>query len=392
MRFLLNRTQRIPCKHAFAMRPRQGIVYPMSRIRFRIVPPVDRSPEGVFISGSSEVLGAWDPAKALRLTWQPPFHIGEIESPTGSHFEYKITRGSWEREAVDAHGNVPGNLSHEVWLDATLQHIVADWKDRFSGRLTRDVMGSRLLAQDRELLIWLPSGYSRESEHRFPLIILHDGDAIFDPALSQPSGIDLAADEWASMLARRGMMPESIVVGVRHPEGFSPDDITLRDYELSPEHGGEGYSRFVAQELVSHMDQHYRTIATPASRILGGVGLGALNAFHTALRHPGVFGGIACLSTSFEDVSQSLPATCAALRLLEETPTLDKKLRMHFDYGDHEIDECYEGYHNLLASLLRAKGWIDGREFQIQRITGAGHTPISWRARLGNALSFAARS
>ena len=392
MRFLLNRIQRIRSKPAFAMRVWQGIIYPMSRIRFRIVPPVDRSAEGVFISGSSDELGGWDPAKALRLTWQPPFHTGEIESPTGSHFEYKITRGSWEREAVDAHGNVPSNLSHEVWLDATLQHTVADWKDRFSGRLTRDVMGSRLLTQDRELLIWLPPAYSRESEHRFPLIILHDGDAIFDPLLSQPSGIDLAADEWASMLARRGMMPESIVVGVRHPEGFSPEDITLRDYELSPEHGGEGYSHFVAQELVAHMDQHYRTIATPASRILGGVGLGALNAFHTALRHPGVFGGIACLSTSFEDVSQSLPATCTALRVLEEMPTLDKKLRMHFDYGNQEIDECYEGYHNLLASLLRSKGWIDGREFQIQRIPGAGHTPISWRARLGNALRFAARS
>ncbi|MCX6961167.1 MAG: alpha/beta hydrolase-fold protein [Verrucomicrobia bacterium] len=364
----------------------------MSRIRFRIVPSVDRSSEGVFISGSSEALGCWDPSRALRLTWQPPFHTGEIEAPTGSHFEYKITRGSWEREAVDAHGNVPGNLSHEVWLDATLQHTVADWKDRFSGRLTREVMGSRLLAQDRELLIWLPPAYSRDSAHRFPLVILHDGDAIFDPALSQPSGIDLAADEWVSMLSRRGMMPESIVVGVRHPEGFSPEDITLRDYELSPELGGEGYAGFIAQELVAHMDQHYRTIASPSSRILGGVGLGALHAFHTALRHPGIFGGLACLSTSFEDISQSLPSNCAALRLLEETPTLPKNLRMHFDYGDQEIDECYEGYHTLLASQLRSKGLVEGREFQIQRIPGAGHTPISWRARLGNALSFASRS
>jgi enterochelin esterase-like enzyme len=370
----------------------QVIVSCMSRIRFRIVPPVDRSSEGVFISGSSESLGCWDPARALRLTWLAPFHTGEIEAPTGSHFEYKITRGSWEREAVDAHGNVPGNFSHEVWLDATLQHTVADWKDRFSGRLTREVMGSRLLAQDRELLIWLPPAYSRDSGHRFPLVILHDGDAIFDPALSQPSGIDLAADEWVSMLSRRGMMPESIVVGVRHPEGFSPEDITLRDYELSPELGGEGYAGFIAQELVAHMDQHYRTIASPSSRILGGVGLGALHAFHTALRHPGIFGGLACLSTSFEDISQSLPTNCAALRLLEETPTLPKNLRMHFDYGDLDIDECYEGYHTLLAASLRSKGLVEGREFQIQRIPGAGHTPISWRARLGNALSFAAKS
>lgn len=374
------------------MRGRKAIVSPMSRIRFRIVPPVDRSSEGVFISGGCESLGNWDPSRALRLAWEPPFHTGEIEAPTGSRFEYKITRGSWEREAVDAHGNVPGNLFHEVWLDATLQHTIADWKDRFSGRLTREVIGSRLLAQDRELLIWLPPAYSRDPEHRFPLIVLHDGDAIFDPALSQPSGIDLAADEWVSMLSRRGMMPESIVVGVRHPEGFSPEDITLRDHELSPELGGDGYARFIVQELVAHMDQHYRTIAAPSSRILGGVGLGALHAFHTVLRHPGVFGGLACLSTSFEDISQSLPSNCAALRMLEETPTLDKNLRMHFDYGDHEIDECYEGYHTLLASSLRSKGFIEGRQFQIQRIPRAGHTPISWRTRLGNALSFASRS
>jgi enterochelin esterase-like enzyme len=361
----------------------------MSRIRFRIIPPVDRSSEPVFVSGSSEALGFWDPTKALPLRYEHPFHTGEIEAPTGLHFEYKITRGSWEREAVEAHGNVPGNLSHEVWLDATLQHTVADWKDRFKGRLTRDVMSSRLLAQDRELLIWLPEGYSRETGHRFPLIILHDGDSIFDPALSVPSGVDLAADEWASLLARRGIIPESIVVGVRHPEGFSPEDITLRDYELSPEWGGEGYARFLTQELVLHMDQHYRTIASPASRILGGVGLGALNAFHTALTRPGVFGGVACLSTSFEDVSQSVPATCAALRLLEEIPALDKNLRIYFDYGDQEIDECYEGYHHMLASLLISKGWSEGVEFRIQRIPGAGHNPLSWRTRLGEALSFA---
>lgn len=362
----------------------------MSRIRFRIIPPVDRSSDAIFLSGSCEALGCWNPAKALGLKYEPPYHLGEIEIPTGSHFEYKITRGSWEREAVDAHGNIPSNLFHEVWLDATLQHTIADWKDRFKGRLIRDVLASHTLAQDRELMIWLPEGYSRETAHRFPIIILHDGDSIFDPTLSAPSGIDLAADEWASLLARRGIIPESIVVGVRHPEGFSPEDITMRDHELSPELGGEVYARFITQELVPHMDQHYRTIATPAARLLGGTGLGALHAFHTAMTYPRVFGGIACLSTSFEDVSQCVPATCSALRRLEELPKLGKKLRVYFDYGDREIDECYEGYHTMLASILTAKGWSEGSEFRIRRIPGAGHNPLSWRTRLGDALSFAA--
>ena len=118
----------------------------MSKIRFRIIPPVDRPEAKVFIAGSHRDLGSWDPAKAMPLDFDGVFHNGSIEADTGSHVEYKITRGSWESEAVEAFGHVPANSRHEIWLDATLQHTVADWKDRYCGRLTRERLHSRILA------------------------------------------------------------------------------------------------------------------------------------------------------------------------------------------------------------------------------------------------------
>ncbi|MFZ4776037.1 MAG: alpha/beta hydrolase-fold protein [Terrimicrobiaceae bacterium] len=364
----------------------------MSRIRFRIVPPVDRSSDRAYVIGSHPELGDWNPATALPLTWKDPYLEGEFEVEAGTPFEYKILRGSWEAEAVDAFGHVPGNYSHEAWLDTTLHHTVADWKDRYHGRLTRDRIHSRGLAGWRDLLVWLPQSYAAEPNRRFPVIILHDGDNVFNPLTSNISGVDLAADEWVSLLSSQGVMPESLVVGVCHPEGFSEENDSLRDFDLSPELGGAAYAHFVATELVSHMDTHYRTFAKPQARALGGVSLGALNSFYTALRHPGVFGNFLCLSTSFEDISQSLPAHSGQLQVLAVEPALPDGVRMYFDYGTEGLDECYAPYHADLGSLLREKGWQDGGQFVIRKIEGGKHDELSWRSRFGDALRFIAGS
>ena len=362
----------------------------MSKIRFRIVPPVDRSSSAAYVIGNIPAIGDWNPAKALPLHWADPYLEGGFEAETGTHFEYKIIRGSWEAEAVDAFGDVPGNYFHEVWLDATMHHTVADWKDRYRGRLTRERIHSRGLAGWRDLLIWLPQSYGTESTRRFPVVIFHDGDNVFDPLTSAISGVDLAADEWVSLLSSQGVMSESIVVGVCHPEGFTEENNSMRDFDLSPELGGAAYAHFVATELVAHMDAHYRTLAVPDARVLGGVSLGALNSFYTALRHPGVFGNFLCLSTAFEDISQSLPSNAAQLNALDVEPALPGGVRMYFDYGTHGLDECYDPYHAELGSLLRQKGWSDGAQFVIRKVEGGTHDELSWRHRLGDALRFIA--
>jgi len=363
----------------------------MSRIRFEILPPVDRPEEPVSLCGNTRSLGEWDAARALALRWEGDRHVGAIEADTGAVLEYKVLRGgSWEAEAVDAWGNVPPNARHEVWLDATVHRTVADWKDRDSGRLMRDRVYSRTLAAWRELLIWLPPGYVTEHERRFPVLYFNDGANVFDPETSPITKVDLAADEWVRLLAAEKAMPESIVVGVCHPEGFAEGMRSERDIDLSLELGGSAYAKFLATELVEAIDARYRTLADRRARLIGGASLGGLNAFYTAMNHPEVFGRMLGLSTAFGDVSQSPPGECAALRMLAGREALPEGVRMYFDYGTAGIDGGYGPYHRELEALLRAKGWEDGREFHILRVIGGDHNEQSWRSRLGDALRFLA--
>lgn len=308
----------------------------MSKIRFQILPPIDRPDEVVFVTGSIPPLGDWQPEKSLRLKWKPPYHLGEIEA--GMRFEYKILRGSWQAEAVDAYGDVPANYSCEAWLDSIQHHTVADWKDRYRGRLTREQIHSRVLAGNRELLIWLPQSYGSESQRRFPVIVLHDGANVFDPLTSPISGVDWAADEWVNLLSRHGVMPEAIVAAVCHPEGFSEENASLRDYDLSPQLGGAAYAQFLATELLTHMDARYRTLAEPTARVLGGASLGGLISFYVAIHHPGIFGNFACLSTAFGDVSRSRPQDAEELKALAAAPALPAGVRVYFDYGTQARD------------------------------------------------------
>jgi enterochelin esterase-like enzyme len=43
---------------------------------------------------------------------------------------------------------------------------------------------SRFLPGDREISVYVPPGYEQDSERRYPLLILQDGQNLFDPATS----------------------------------------------------------------------------------------------------------------------------------------------------------------------------------------------------------------
>lgn len=359
----------------------------MSKIRFQVLPPLVLSETPLRVTGSLAALGNWIPSAGLELTPRGVFHEAEFEAEEGVHFEFKITRGSWQTEAVDAWGDVLPNRAHEVWGNGTLHVTIADWKDTYAGRLTRERVSSRILADSRDVLIWLPPSYATDSPRRFPVIYLHDGDNLFDPQTSPITGVDWAADEWVRQLSREGVLPESIVVGVCHPEGFNEENETLRDVDLSPQLGGSAYAAFVASELIPYLDTHYRTDPSPLSRTLGGAALGALNTFYTAIHHPGIFSRFACLSTRFTDLSETDPSELAALAAF---PALPQGSRFYFDYGTLGLDAALAADHERLRAIFQTKGAREGADYLITRVDGGDHNETSWRARLGVALRFLA--
>jgi len=83
----------------------------------------------VCIAGDNETLGMWD-AGSIKLakqndgSWTRKFYF-----PEGTILNYKITRGSWDAEALDEDGVVPPNSVYEVKGNDTITIRVKKWKD-----------------------------------------------------------------------------------------------------------------------------------------------------------------------------------------------------------------------------------------------------------------------
>lgn len=72
-------------------------------------------------------------------------------------------------------------------------------------------------------------------------------------------------------------------------------------YIDSPVQKHRKFETFIANELVSYIDIHYKSRAEPKSRGISGVSMGGHGALYLALRHPQIY-GVACSSSGVLDL------------------------------------------------------------------------------------------
>ncbi|MFZ1290411.1 MAG: serine hydrolase [Melioribacteraceae bacterium] len=83
----------------------------------------------LYIIGNHRYLGQWIRTGVPMLprkdgTWSRIFCF-----PDATKLEFKITRGSWESEAINSDGTIPPNISLVVKKDSLINFKIADWKD-----------------------------------------------------------------------------------------------------------------------------------------------------------------------------------------------------------------------------------------------------------------------
>lgn len=103
------------------------------------------------------------------------------------------------------------------------------------------------LDQSRELKIQLPRNYKKNEDKIYPLIIVLDGDYLFEPVAGNVDYFSYWED-----------MPESIVVGVNQRK-TRQTDCQYDTAEFLPELKGAEFFEFIGQELVPYLNQTYRT-------------------------------------------------------------------------------------------------------------------------------------
>lgn len=179
-------------------------------------------------------------------------------------------------------------LLHQVVPDVKTQNLAGS-KERItihSKALEGNLIGD---SPDREVSVYLPAGYQANTEVRYPVLYMLHGFTDRDDLWFgfQPHWINLTAI--VDSIIQAGMCRELIVVMPNAYNSFKgsmySSSVTIGDWET-----------FVTSELVSYIDQHYRTLATRESRGLAGHSMGGYGTIRLAMKYPDVFSSIYLLS------------------------------------------------------------------------------------------------
>src|SRR5919201_4147298 len=162
------------------------------------------------------------------------------------------------------------------------------WSTEIRGRFDEHVIESELLRGNplgdphrRPLWVWVPPGYNDDTERRYPSICLLQGLAG-------------QLDMWRNRVAFRRNFPELL-------DELAPPCLvvfvdawtSLGGSQFIDSPGTGRYGSYLGDEVVSFVDERYRTLAEPAHRGAMGKSSGGYGAMVTPMLRPDRFGALA---------------------------------------------------------------------------------------------------
>ena len=349
-------------------------------ITFTLFSAVLPEDSAVFITGSIEPLGDWNPGNIKmnyegNHTWRTSFSIA---LPT--QVEYKYTLGSWQHEGAAPDGSPLSNFSTYLLSDITIADTIDLWTTGTQNKVTdHHVTGTVRYhpamkgkdIKDRDVAVWLPPGYDTLGNKRYPVLYMHDGQNMFDPAASA-FGVEWGIDETCDRLIRQGEMAPLIVVGISNTAD--------RSFEYAPGEKGEAYMNFVVNQLKPFIDSAYHTRPDRAHTLTGGSSLGGLLSFMLAWQHGDVFSKSICMSPAFKINRLDYVKNVLAYRGEK------KDLFFYIDNGGVGLDAQLQPGVNAMLAALHRKGYEEGTNIRYVSDSRANHSESSWAKRFPEAI------
>lgn len=248
-------------------------------------------------------------------------------------------------------------------------------------------MQSPQLGNTRDLFVYLPPSYD-VSARRYPVVYMHDGQNLFDHALSYAG--EWQVDETMELLSEEGI--EAIVVGVPNAGVQRLDEYTpFRDARGTGGHGA-AYVDFLADTVKPLIDRDFRTLPDREFTGVLGSSLGGLISMFAFFHRPEVFGFAGAMSPSFWFAQESV------FPYVQRQPFVPG--RLYIDAGTAEdmgprrrslrrprVGGCATNVQRMHGLLLE-KGYHDNDTLLVVEEPGGIHHESAWARRLPNALRF----
>lgn len=219
----------------------------------------------------------------------------------------------------------------------------------------------------RTVRVFLPPGYTENTEKRYPTLYILDGANVFLPEEAF-SGVDWALDDTLDQLDALNLVDKVIVVAVYSVPEEREEEYTAPGYRA--------FARHLVEEVVPAIDATYRTLTGAHDRAIMGSSLGGVASLHVVWAHPQIIGMCACLSSTFGYRDDLLERVWA-----EELP----RARVYLDAGlPHDnYRETREVYDTLVA-----RGMVPGDDVLFLGFPGALHHERAWAQRVHLPLQF----
>ena len=164
---------------------------------------------------------------------------------------------------------------------------------RIKGSFDRIVVHGRSLegnlegdSPDRDVFVYLPPSYARETTRRYPVIYFLHGYSVGAQAYVRMLGMPEVAD----VAMASGKIGEMIIV---LPDSFTKYSGSMYSNSLTT---GD-WEAYVAEDLVAYVDSHYRTLTNRDGRGLSGHSMGGYGTMRVGMKQPAVFSALYAMSS-----------------------------------------------------------------------------------------------
>ena len=229
----------------------------------------------------------------------------------------------------------------------------------FSQTIYED-FNSTKLGVTRKLKIQLPRNYDKNTDKKYPIVLVLDADYLFEPVAGNVDYFSYWED-----------MPESIVVGIVQGDSRY-DDCSYNSDTFMPGEKGAQFFEFIGLELIPYIDKKYRT-----AKFIIGVGHDFTANFlnYYLFKDPPLLNGYINLSP---DLAPEMDT-----RLVGRIPNIKNKIFYYLATGTDDIKGLMESAAGLNTQL---KG-LESKSFNYYYDNFDGATHYSLVARgIPNAL------
>lgn len=326
------------------------------RFEIRSLPTGHTTGSAVYLAGSFNGWNSKDDKYKLQTDEKGNYFL-QLSLSNGS-YEYKLTRGGWDKVECKKDGSGVNNRQLKVEGDATVELDVEEWRDRIVVAPKTSTAGNNVqiidtafhidqLNRKRRIWIYLPEGYA-SSKTRYPVLYMQDGQNVFDAATSYAG--EWGVDECLDTLRRKCIVVAIDNGGDKRLNEYCPYDFSLKGLGISSSaevQKGEGalYVDFLVKKLKPFIDQQYRTLKGRSNTFIAGSSMGGLISLYALVRYPKVFGGAGVFS----------PAFWVAPKILEDVKTKGKKVkaRIYFYAGKQESESMVSDMLKVFEGMMR---------------------------------------